>query len=61
MPSHYKRTVFGGEMTTAKIQTAKGLRVEIFSRALRKNLHSFLDSLNSRNGHRTRVVFDEEI
>ena len=29
--------VFGGEMTTAKIQTVKGLRVEIFSRSLRKN------------------------
>ena len=29
--------VFGGEMTTAKIQTVKGLRVEIFSRTLRKN------------------------
>jgi len=29
--------VFGGEMATAKIQTVKGLRVEIFSRSLRKN------------------------
>ncbi len=29
--------VFGGEMATAKIQTVKGLRVEIFSRPLRKN------------------------
>ena len=29
--------VFGGEMATAKIQTVKGLRVEIFSRTLRKN------------------------
>ena len=29
--------VFGGEMTTAKIQTVKGLRVEIFSRHVRKN------------------------
>ena len=29
--------VFGGEMETAKIQTVKGLRVEIFSRLLRKN------------------------
>ena len=30
--------VFGGEMTTAKIQAVKGLRVEIFSRSLRKIL-----------------------
>ena len=29
--------VFGGEMATAKIQTVKDLRVEIFSRILRKN------------------------
>ena len=29
--------VFGGEMATAKIQTVKGVRVEIFSRTLRKN------------------------
>jgi len=29
--------VFGGEMATAKIQTVKGLRVEIFSRPVRKN------------------------
>ena len=29
--------VFGGEMAAAKIQTVKGLRVEIFSRPLRKN------------------------
>jgi hypothetical protein len=29
--------VFGSEMATAKIQTVKGLRVEIFSRSLRKN------------------------
>ena len=29
--------VFGGEMATAKIQTVKGLRVEIFSRPLQKN------------------------
>jgi hypothetical protein len=29
--------VFGGEMATAKIQTVKGLRVEIFSRTLQKN------------------------
>ncbi len=29
--------VFGGEMATAKIQKVKGLRVEIFSRSLRKN------------------------
>jgi len=31
------KAVFGGEMATAKIQTVKGLRVEIFSRPLRKN------------------------
>ena len=31
------KAVFGGEMATAKIQTVKGLRVEIFSRTLRKN------------------------
>ncbi len=30
-------SVFGGEMATAKIQTVKGLRVEIFSRPVRKN------------------------
>ena len=29
--------VFGGEMATAKIQTVKGLRVEIFSRSVREN------------------------
>ena len=29
--------VFGGEMRAAKIQTVKGLRVEIFSRCVRKN------------------------
>ena len=29
--------VFGGEMATAKIQTVKGLRVEILSRPLQKN------------------------
>jgi hypothetical protein len=29
--------VFGGKMATAKIQTVKGLRVEIFSRPVRKN------------------------
>jgi len=29
--------VFGGKMVMAKIQTVKGLRVEIFSRPLRKN------------------------
>ncbi len=29
--------VFGGEMATAKIQTVKGLRLEIFSHTLRKN------------------------
>ena len=29
--------VFGGEMETAKIQTVKEIRVEIFSRPLRKN------------------------
>ena len=29
--------VFGGEMVTAKIQTVKGLRVEIFSHPVRKN------------------------
>ena len=29
--------VFGGEMGAAKIQTVKGLRVEIFSRCARKN------------------------
>ncbi len=29
--------VFGGEMATAKIQTVKGLRAEIFLRFLRKN------------------------
>jgi len=27
----------GGEMATAKIRTVKGLRVEIFSRFVRKN------------------------
>jgi len=29
--------VFGGEMATAKIQTVKGLRVDIFLRPVRKN------------------------
>lgn len=29
--------VFGGEKAAAKIQTVKGLRVEIFSRCARKN------------------------
>ena len=29
--------VFGGERTAAKIQTVKGLRVEIFSRCAREN------------------------
>ena len=29
--------VFGGEKAAAKIRTVKGLRVEIFSRPLRKN------------------------
>ncbi len=34
---HNHIIVCGGEMATAKIQTVKGLRVEIFSRPLRKN------------------------
>ena len=29
---------FGGEMRAAKIQTAKGLGVEVFSRPLQKNM-----------------------
>ena len=48
--------VFGGEMAAAKIQTVKGLRVEIFSRPMRKNTTRPL-SLDSRNGRRTGIVF----
>ncbi len=40
--------VFGGEMATAKIQTVKGLRVEIFSHPQKILLG--LDGLDRRNG-----------
>ena len=53
--------VFGGEMATAKIQTGKGLRVEIFSRILRKKYYSSLDGLDSRNGRRTKIVFSRKM
>jgi hypothetical protein len=35
--------VFGGEIATAKIQTVRGLKAEIFSRTLQKKYYSFLD------------------
>jgi len=45
--------VFGGVMPTAKIQTVKGLRVEIFSRPLRKNTTRPLTGwIGWRNAHR---------
>ena len=47
-------------MATAKIQTVKGLRVEIFCALCEKN-YSSLDRLDSRNGYRTGIVFSGEI
>ena len=48
-------------MATAKIQTVKGLRVEIFSQVFAKKYYSALDGLDSRNGYRTGIVFNREM
>ena len=42
-------------MATAKIQTVKGFRVEIF-RALCEKILLGLDGLDRRNGHRMGIV-----
>ena len=55
------KAVFGGEMATAKIQTVKGLRVEIFFAPCAKKYYSSLDSLDRRNGYRTEIVFSREM
>ncbi len=47
-------------MAAAKIQTVKGLRVEIF-RALCEKILLGLDGLDSRNGHKTGIVSNGEI
>ena len=47
--------VFGSEMATAKIQTVKGFRAEIFA-LFAKKYYSSLDGLDSRNGVRYRLV-----
>ena len=44
-------------MATKKIQTVKGLRVEIFSRFLRKKYYSSLDGLDRRNERETQIAF----
>lgn len=48
--------LFGGETAAAKIQMVKGVRVEIFSRSLRKKYDSSLDGPDSRNGHKTLIA-----
>ncbi len=50
--------VFGGEMATAKIQTVKGSRVEIFSH---EKILLALDGLDSRNGDIAGIVFGGEM
>ncbi len=49
--------VFGGEMRAAKIQTVKGIRVEIFSRLLAKKYYPSLDGLDRRNGAKCGLLF----
>ena len=44
-------------METAKIQTVKGLRVEIFFALFAKKYYSSLDHLDSRNGVKFRLLF----
>ena len=48
-------------MAMAKIQTVKGLRVEVFLHPLRKNTTRPIDCLDSRDGHRTGIDFSRKM